>query len=378
MACIIDALKEKVAKIGLDKGEVEKLHFGLNNLKDTVQASVTIDIKAYNPNGTELDQKYSSLSNLNVDFNVKIPYDGKQFNSVEHAFQYAKAKYAKDKESMRKLANPTKAIAKPGSKVREWMGTGAQFIGQQVTGLNVEGWNAISEGILEDIMKARFQVDKKAAALLVESGNMTLTHKGFDNKYETVFPRILTDIRKELQGKKPSKPKQQSTTGKFTLTKRVKWTPKDQLKADRANAYIGYGIGSTGEYKKNAENAGILTNENIDISKDTIAYVSFNGKGRPNLEENRLKTAKLAKKVLEAGGTILVDRRDHAMHPHNKVGEGWFRLNLEKNYGDKIEVVSSTETVVIDGKKYGYDAIRFKPTLKEEKDTIRDMFEEGC
>ena len=120
----------------------------------------------------------------------------------------------------------------------------------------------------------------------------------------------------------------------FTLTQKTQYVIKDQLKANEANAYIGYGVvdSSTYTYMKDAEKAGIPVNENINPDKNTKAFVSVNGGKRKNIEENRQRTLNTAIKVLEAGGQIIMDTTSNANRDWNKNGEGWVQNEL-KNRG---------------------------------------------
>jgi hypothetical protein len=113
-------------------------------------------------------------------------------------------------------------------------------------------------------------------------------------------------------------------------------TGKDQGKADLANAYIGYGVqnrdSSTGKYLKDAQNQGILTNENIIPTKNTVAFVSVASEGT-----NVDKTIEQAKRVLQAGGTIIMDRSGtgfgQSHSSFNKNGEGKVQDALGKPTG---------------------------------------------
>ncbi|ARR02668.1 hypothetical protein CVIC8964_1279 [Campylobacter vicugnae] len=125
---------------------------------------------------------------------------------------------------------------------------------------------------------------------------------------------------------------------RFTLTQKTQHAIKDQLKANEANAYIGYGVvnSSTYTYMKDAEKAGIAVNENINPDKNTKAFVSVNGGNRKNIEENRQRALDTAIKVLEAGGQIIMDTTSNANRDWNKNGEGWVQNEL-KNRGYTVK-----------------------------------------
>jgi hypothetical protein len=97
-------------------------------------------------------------------------------------------------------------------------------------------------------------------------------------------------------------------------------TGKDQGKANYANAYIGFGVShrqsSTGIYLQDAKRAGIPVNEEIKPDENTIAFVSVASEG---IYVN--ETVALAKKVIAAGGIVIMDR------PGTGFGESHSRYN---------------------------------------------------
>jgi hypothetical protein len=102
-------------------------------------------------------------------------------------------------------------------------------------------------------------------------------------------------------------------------------TGKDRGKADYANAYIGFGVASrrssTGIYLEDAKAQGIPVNDKIVSDSKTIAFVSVASEGTFVNE-----TVVLAKKVIDAGGTIIMDRRGtgfgESHSRFNRNGEG--------------------------------------------------------
>jgi hypothetical protein len=109
----------------------------------------------------------------------------------------------------------------------------------------------------------------------------------------------------------------------FNLT--IDKTGKDQGKANYANAYIGFGVtnrkSSTGVYLEDAKRQGIPVNEEIVPDANTTAFVSTASEGTFVNE-----TVALARKVIQAGGTILMDRRGtgfgESHSRFNRNGEG--------------------------------------------------------
>ena len=117
-------------------------------------------------------------------------------------------------------------------------------------------------------------------------------------------------------------------------------TGKDRGKANYANAYIGFGVSnrksSTGIYLEDAKSQGILVNYEIVPSAKTIAFVSVASEGTYVND-----TVELAKKVIEAGGTVIMDRRGtgfgQSHSSFNRNGEGKVQDALGEPHGFTVE-----------------------------------------
>ena len=117
-------------------------------------------------------------------------------------------------------------------------------------------------------------------------------------------------------------------------------TGKDRGKANYANAYIGFAVetrrSSTEIYLEDAKRAGIQVNEEIQPGKDTVAFVSVASEGT-----HVTKTIELAKKVIAAGGAVIMDRsgtgfgQSHSRY--NRNGEGRVQDGLGKPSGHTKE-----------------------------------------
>jgi hypothetical protein len=113
-------------------------------------------------------------------------------------------------------------------------------------------------------------------------------------------------------------------------------TGKDRGKANYASAYIGFGVdtrrSSTGIYLEDAKRAGIPVNEEIRPDNKTVAFVSVASEGI-HVE----KTIGLAKKVIAAGGAVIMDRtgtgfgQSHSRF--NRNGEGRVQDGLGRPSG---------------------------------------------
>jgi hypothetical protein len=102
-------------------------------------------------------------------------------------------------------------------------------------------------------------------------------------------------------------------------------TGKDRGKANYANAFIGFGVNnrqsSTEIYLEDAKHSGIPVNEEIQADRQTVAFVSVASEGI-----HAAKTVELAKKVIAAGGAVIMDKSGtgfgESHSRFNKNGEG--------------------------------------------------------
>lgn len=152
----------------------------LNMFESNVVAPVkeSINIYSTDKNGFE------KLSNL---LNGPVTVDNLTFQTVEHAYQYAKAMFANDSDTANKILE-----AKTG-----WE---AQTLGKTVAGLDSDEWNKSSTQILESIMRQAFEQNEESRNLLLKTGDAILTHKSSASlgKWGKVFPELLMKIREEL------------------------------------------------------------------------------------------------------------------------------------------------------------------------------------
>jgi len=178
-----EEVEEKVRQAIIDV--YEKTSQALTISEDSQQSTSSkkeINIYSSEKNGFE------GLSNLN-NGPVSTPFG--DFQTVEHAYQFAKATFVENA----KVANAIKT-AKTGLE--------AQQLGSKrslpMTAEQSSRWDLVSTDILKEIMGLAFEQNPKQLALLKSTGNATLTHKdpkGKVNlkKWESVFPDILTAIR---------------------------------------------------------------------------------------------------------------------------------------------------------------------------------------
>ena len=274
---------------------------------------------------TETSNKFSNLSNLRPrDF----VYEGRQYKSVEHAYQSLKSG-----EFDEAIYNNSR-----------W-GTGSvKIVGRKGTDKKT------NVALMENIMRTMFQQNPKAVELLRNTGNATLTHNQDRGIWKETFPEILMKIRGEKGGKfavptnVPVKAQKKGvvvpTVIQYTAQEKVelpgqsRYKAKDQAKSDKANKFIGVGaIGSS--TMKYLEAWGERGNTGIYNESDVV-FISVNGqrKNRIKFDEQELQLA------LDAGATIITDNRTDRTRSYNigerEVAEFLENNNYKENNGNGI------------------------------------------
>ena len=116
-----------------------------------------------------------------------------QMQSVEQAFQIAKASTAKDVETIRKMQRVTD-------------GDALRMLGRTVKGLDVAQWDANKANWMKVFIKESFMQNPKALEQLLATGNATLTHNQDKSAWGQMFPQILMQVREELRNYTPTSP----------------------------------------------------------------------------------------------------------------------------------------------------------------------------
>ncbi len=168
---------------------------------------------------------YESLSNP---FAAKFTYNGVQYNSIEHAY------------IMAKLANSLPLESQPESvrSIFDSYEAGKSNIyklmtaGRHLEGLNVEKWNSIKQGIIEDIMFASFSQDEKRRNLLLSTGTRPFTHvspKGYNlGEWTQLFPETLSNVRAKLSGETAQTESKETTESSQKLERfKGEWKRED-------------------------------------------------------------------------------------------------------------------------------------------------------
>lgn len=135
----------------------------------------------------EFQGEYRFLSNF---WFAKVILDGKEYSSVEHAYQAAKTLDEKEREEIRLLAKP--GDAKRYSKLITLR----------------ENWTSMSLSIMEDLVFQKFSKNLKLKKQLLDTGDAILEegnkwHDTFwgicDGKGENHLGKILMKVRDRLK-----------------------------------------------------------------------------------------------------------------------------------------------------------------------------------
>lgn len=128
----------------------------------------------------------SILSNLAIRPFKLREHPGIIFKSVEHYFQWYKTYISSDKSLADKILN-----AETGAEARS--------LGRQVQGFNKSYWDSIKQSIMKKGLKASFDQNLDAKKALLSTENKVLTHLQEKGEWGELFPKLLTEVRAELQ-----------------------------------------------------------------------------------------------------------------------------------------------------------------------------------
>ncbi len=129
----------------------------------------------------------SVLSNMTP---RKFIYNGAEFESVEQAFQESKLQYTKgtaaDIATHKKIAESTNAYD-------------AKKFGREYKTLDTVEWDKNSSKMMKIFIKASLEQNPEVLKNLLATGEIKLTHAQDTGKWGKEFPRILTELRKEMR-----------------------------------------------------------------------------------------------------------------------------------------------------------------------------------
>ena len=128
-----------------------------------------------------------------------------KFRTVEGAFQAMKIFFSSEDYTELYIPQgglPTIGITKKGdqmlTKFENASGSQARSLGRQISGLDKDKWDKVSSIIMKALIKASFEQNPQALQRLLATGNATLTHTQDKGKWGTEFPKLLMEVREEL------------------------------------------------------------------------------------------------------------------------------------------------------------------------------------
>jgi predicted NAD-dependent protein-ADP-ribosyltransferase YbiA (DUF1768 family) len=159
------------------------------------------------------------------------------YPTVEHAFQLEKLQYSNAYTDEQREAIIRDMITKSAAQVKAF--------GKTIKGLNVKMWNEDASEIMKDLIKQSFQANPAALQKLLATGNAELTHTQDTTKWGTEFPKLLMEVRNELNNKKSV-----SLQGNKVKLKDGKTYSTNQL-STKLLASMGYTLKEAGNIIKN-------------------------------------------------------------------------------------------------------------------------------
>ena len=217
------------------RGEAFQFEYELaSKSKNSDTSSDTIEVNSTVP-------KWKLLSNFgNKPFKVETESGTtREFKTVEHYFQWAKAIHCKKFAMANKILNADTAME-------------AKKLGRHILKMSetqIKSWDKISRNVMRKGMRLAFEQNKNAKELLLSTGNALLTHK-----LGGPFADILMELREEFGGTgKPTTIKEAEKEGR-ERAKKSKEVPKAPNKKETSSSQF---IESKGDYpqrtKENAE-----------------------------------------------------------------------------------------------------------------------------
>lgn len=121
----------------------------------------------------------------------------KQFQSVEQAFQYIKVHSYSDTRA--NDGSSTDGIALEAKIMNTTNGAQLRRLGRSAKKLNTQAWDRNSSSIMKQLITESFSQNPDALQKLLDTGNAILTHTQDGGKWGKEFPRILMEVRGQLQ-----------------------------------------------------------------------------------------------------------------------------------------------------------------------------------
>lgn len=240
---IADISEERTPKIyEYLKNKLEQI--GIKNTESKASPDTVINIYA----GTG---ENAHLSNFAVRPFTHTWKDGKQttFQSVEQAFQFAKARMANDRETAKEILSTNK-----GSILKK--------LGRSVKGLDAASWDKSKEALMKTFIRESFVQNPLALNALLVTGNATLTHTQDTSSWGQMFPKILMEVREELRKakrefdiKNAEIAKQQAAITKFSTSSSEYYNQRTRENAEWSDVTIALA--------RNFDSAGEKATKNV-------------------------------------------------------------------------------------------------------------------
>lgn len=177
-----------------------KNRFGTNtNINNNNNSNISEQVnKSENiPNSSQTINIYAGANeNTHLSNFAERPfvYKGREYQSVEQAFQYIKGE---------KFSNTNNIATGNEDILREIISSKdpaeIKKLGRQLKEVNVKDWDKHSERIMKELIRESFKQNPEALNSLLSTGNATLTHTQDTGKWKTLFPKILMEVRDELK-----------------------------------------------------------------------------------------------------------------------------------------------------------------------------------
>lgn len=239
-------------------------------------------------------------------------FEGRQYRSVEHAYQSLKSGEF-DADAYARGKTVAKAPGRLGTKTSD-------------------GWNV---QLMKRLMKASFEANPSAAAALKATGDAQITHNQDRGVWKELFPKLLMEVRSELSTPSENRADTGSTTpasaNLVDLAKPPAFAREKELaKLDGAD-FIFAPLGVQGSFASRlaqaAKDAGKLIDPNgTENIRDKVVYISVPGASR-KFEGMDAFLADI-RKLMDRGAIIRTDTKERASTSHNAEGEGRLRTML--------------------------------------------------
>jgi len=177
---------------------------GSTNITATIQPVVNKEGKVNIYDGTKENAHLSNFAER------PFVYEGTEFPTVEHAFQYAKGKfyneYAIDPSSDETPDQRRALVDKHLQKIlNAKTAAEAKRLGRAQIGVDFEDdmWDDASPTIMKKLIEESFKQNPEALANLLTTGNLEFTHTQDKSRWGKEFPKLLMEVRNELRGTQP-------------------------------------------------------------------------------------------------------------------------------------------------------------------------------